>query len=218
MTTKPLSLEHLLRPSTLNGKAPTILMLHGYGSDENDLFSFASELPEKYIIISVKAPYPMQPYGNAWYEINFDASNEKFNNTAQAIESRKKIENFIDEIIANYPVDSNEITLLGFSQGAILSYAISLSHPEKIKRVIALSGYVEESMMKDGYRNNDFSSLRFYRSHGTVDQVIPVEWARKTTPFLDKLGIENTYAEFPVGHGVSPDNFFDLKRWLSEEK
>lgn len=216
MTTKPLSLEHVLRPSALKEKAPAILMLHGYGSDKNDLFSFASELPEENMIISVQAPFSLEPYGNAWYEINFNASNEKFNNLEQAVESRKKIEIFIDEIIENYPVDPNNITLLGFSQGAILSYAIALSHPEKIKQVVALSGYIDESMMTQDYQNNKFDALRFYGSHGTADQVIPIEWARKITPFLNDLGIKNTYSEFPVGHGVSPDNFFELKEWLKK--
>lgn len=216
MTTKPLSLEHLIRPSSLTGKAPLILMLHGYGSDENDLFSFASELPEKYLIISAKAPYALQTFGNAWYEINFDATNTKFSNIEQAVASRQKIECFIDEVIESYPVDSEQITLLGFSQGAILSYATALSNPQKIKQVVALSGYIDQAMLVDGFRENNFDSLRFYCSHGTVDQVIPVAWAQKTAPFLDKLQIDNTYAEFPVGHGVCPQNFFEFKKWLEE--
>ncbi|HLS31315.1 MAG TPA: hypothetical protein VK021_10695, partial [Flavobacteriaceae bacterium] len=73
MTTKDLSLEHVLRPSSLTKeKAPAIIMLHGYGSNENDLFSFAPELDKKYLVISVKAPIPMQPFGNAWYAITYD--------------------------------------------------------------------------------------------------------------------------------------------------
>ena len=75
MTTAPLSLEHLIRPSSLTeGKPPVMFLLHGYGSNEEDLFSFAPELPEELCIISVRAPYPMEPYGNAWYAINFDGA------------------------------------------------------------------------------------------------------------------------------------------------
>jgi phospholipase/carboxylesterase len=70
----------------------------------------------------------------------------------------------------------------GFSQGAILSYAIALSHPEKISKVIALSGYLNEEIIEENYRNNDFSKLNI-ASHGVVDQVIPVTWARKQHPF-----------------------------------
>ena len=53
-----LPLVHISRPSTLKENAPLLVMLHGYGSDENDLFSFASELPEELFIISIRAPYP----------------------------------------------------------------------------------------------------------------------------------------------------------------
>ena len=214
---KDFSLLHLIRkPKTESAKAPALILLHGYGSDENDLFSFAEELPDELFIISAKAPYTMQPFGNAWYAIHWDNNDGKFSDDLQAIKSRDLIVDFIDEIIENYPVDPENINLLGFSQGSILSYAVALSYPNKINNVIALSGYVNQGILKEGFENNDFSKLDFYCSHGSVDQVIPVEWARKTKPFLDKLNIKNAYSEFPVGHGVAPQNFFELKDWLKK--
>ena len=215
--TKEFSLQHIIRePKIKSEKSPVLIMLHGYGSDENDLFSFAGELPDELLIISAKAPYSMQPYGNAWYEIHFDNTDGKFSDDVQAITSRETIKDFIDEVIKNYTVDQDNINLLGFSQGSILSYAVALSYPEKIRNVVALSGYVNQGILKDGFENNDFSRLDFYCSHGSVDQVIPVTWARKTKPFLDDLGIKNSYSEFPVGHGVAPQNFFGLKDWLKK--
>ncbi|MNS04790.1 Carboxylesterase 2 [compost metagenome] len=212
-----LSLEYLIRePKIKQDKNPLLLLLHGYGSNEADLFSFASELPDEYYIISARAPYDLQYGSYAWYAINFDADQNKFSDHEQAKISRDVIAQFIDELIETYPIDTNDITLLGFSQGSILSYAVALSHPEKIKRVIALSGYVSEPILEENYRNNDFSNLRIFASHGTVDQVIPVEWARKTKPFLDNLGIQSIYKEYPVGHGVAPQNFYDFKNWLIE--
>ena len=214
---KDFSLQHLIRkPKTESTKASALILLHGYGSDENDLFSFAEELPDELFIISAKAPYTMQPFGNAWYAIHWDNNDGKFSDDLQAIKSRDLIVDFIDEIIENYPVDPENINLLGFSQGSILSYAVALSYPNKINNVVALSGYVNQGILKEGFENNDFSKLDFYCSHGSVDQVIPVEWARKTKPFLDKLNIKNAYSEFPVGHGVAPQNFFDLKNWLKK--
>lgn len=214
MTTAPLSLHHVIKPSALKTNAPVIFMFHGYGSDENDLFSFATELNDKYMVISARAPYPMQPYGHAWYAINFDMSGGKFNDEDQAVKSRDLIAKFIDEALRVYPIDTNNVTLLGFSQGTILSYAVALSYPEKVQRVIALSGYLSEDILKDDYKQNDFSNLKFYCSHGSVDQVIPVDWARKVKPFFENLNIEFEYSEFPVGHGVSPQNFYELKKWL----
>jgi phospholipase/carboxylesterase len=213
-----LLLEHKYRPAKNHAEnPPAIIMLHGFGSDENDLFSFASELPEKYAIISLKAPIRLQPYGNAWYNIYFDNNQGKFSDDEQAIASRELVSKCIDEIIEKYKVDGNNITLLGFSQGTILSFAIALSYPEKVKNVIGLSGYINEAILKEDYTENDFSALKIYTSHGSVDEVIPIEWARKTQPFLKNLNIDCKYSEFPVGHGVAPQNFYELKEWLKNQ-
>ncbi|WP_406684119.1 phospholipase [Seonamhaeicola sp. MEBiC1930] len=211
----PLSLYHITRTSSLSENAPLLIMMHGYGSDENDLFSFANELPEELFIISVRAPYPMAPYGNAWYTINFDAERGKWNDKEQAVASRDLIAKFINEAVENYPVNKNNVTLLGFSQGSILSYGVALNYPEKIKNIVALSGYVYHDILPEDLKTKDYSNLDFYCSHGSVDQVIPVDWARQTPTFLESLNIKHNYSEFPVGHGVAPQNFYELKSWLA---
>ena len=213
-----LSLEYLVRePKIRLGKNPLLLLIHGYGSNEEDLFSFAKELPEEYYIISARAPYNMQHGSYAWYAINFDADPNKFSDNDQARSSRDLIANFIDELIAIYPIDTENVTLIGFSQGTILSYAVALSHPEKIQRVVAMSGYINPEILEENYLKNSFSNLKIFSSHGTADQVIPVEWGRKAKPFLENLGIKTTYKEYPLGHGVSPQNFYDFKNWLLEK-
>ena len=189
-------------------------MLHGYGSNEEDLFSFAPELPEELCVISVRAPYPMQPFGYAWYAINFDADQGKWSDNEQAIGSRDRIVAFIEEACRVYGLDNDQVTLLGFSQGTILSYAVAISYPEKIRNVIALSGYINEDILLEGYKGKDHSRLMIYASHGQVDQVIPPEWAQRAPAILQKLGIDTVYEEFPVGHGVSPQNFHSFKKWL----
>ncbi len=216
MAPTPLSLEHLIRPASVQkNKTPVLFMLHGYGSNEEDLFSFASELPEELFIISIRAPYNLEPYGYTWYAINFDAEQGKWSDDSQAIESREKIIQFIDEACNAYNLDTENITLLGFSQGTILSYAVALSYPEKIKNVIALSGYINEKILIESFKNKDHSKLNFYCSHGQVDAVIPIEWAQRAPEFLKALGISHKFEEFPVGHGVAPQNFYSFKDWLS---
>jgi phospholipase/carboxylesterase len=212
-----LSLDHNYRPSSLAKIAPVIIMLHGYGSDENDLFSFSSELPSEYAVIALKAPHRLQPFGNAWYHIYFDNPKGKWSDEEQAIESRELVIKVLDEIIEKYQVDKNNVTLLGFSQGTILSFAVALSYPEKVKNVIGLSGYINKAILKEGYTENNFKNLNMYSSHGSVDQVIPVDWARKTKPFLKNLNIDCQYSEFPVGHGVAPQNFYEFKEWLKNQ-
>lgn len=218
MTTAPLSLEHLIQPSSISqGRPPVLFMFHGYGSNEEDLFSFAPELQKEFCIISVRAPYPMHPFGNAWYAINFDAQQGKWSDDDQAKESREKIIKFIEEACKTYGLDTSKVTLLGFSQGTILSYAVALSYPEKIRNVVALSGYINEAILLENYHHKEHRNLNIYASHGQVDQVIPPEWAQRAPEILKKLGIEHVYEEFPVGHGVSPQNFQAFKKWLEDK-
>lgn len=218
MQAKDLSLVHLIRPANNSEKKPPVIfMLHGYGSNEEDLFSFAPELPENIFVISARAPYPLEPFGHAWYAIHFDNPSGKWSDDEQAIASREKILEFIDEACDAYGLDSDNITLLGFSQGTILSYAVALSYPEKIKNMVGLSGYVNPDILVDGYVDKDHSSLKVYASHGQVDQVIPPEWAQRIPDFLKSLGIDHIYEEFPVGHGVAPQNFYSFRKWLEDK-
>jgi phospholipase/carboxylesterase len=212
-----MSLHYLIRePKTIFDKNPLLLLLHGYGSNEEDLFSFASELPDEYFVVSVRAPYDLMYGSYAWYAINFDADENKFSDIEQGKSSRDLIVDFIDELLVKYPIDTANVTLIGFSQGSILSYAVALSYPEKISKVVAMSGYLNTEMAVANFEKNDLSQLQIFASHGTVDQVIPVDWARKTAPALQALGISIVYKEYPIGHGVSPQNFYDFKNWLQQ--
>lgn len=211
-----MSLYHLVREPKIKSetKNPLLLLLHGYGSNEEDLFSFATELPDEYYVVSVRAPYDLMYGSYAWYAINFDADQNKFSDLEQARKSRDLIANFIDDLLVKYPIST--VTLIGFSQGAILSYAVALSYPQKIQRVVAMSGYLNTEIATENYTQNDFSSLKIFASHGTVDQVIPVQWARQAQPELEALKIATVYKEYPVGHGVAPQNFFDFRNWLEQ--
>jgi phospholipase/carboxylesterase len=210
-----MQLEYILREPTIKkDKNPLLLLLHGYGSNEEDLFSFANELPGDYYIVSARAPFDMMYKSYAWYAINFDADENKFSDIDQAKISRDLIIDFIDELISKYPIDANDVTLIGFSQGCILSYAIAVSYPQKVQRVVAMSGYFNPEMAIENYTNNDFSGLKIFASHGNVDQIVPVDWARNSIPKIKELGVDIIYKEYPVGHGVAPQNFFDFKNWL----
>lgn len=215
METQKLSLHHLIRtPKTATENAPVIILLHGYGSNEEDLFSFAAELPDHLFVVSARAPRDLQPYGYSWYDIHYTTT-EKISNDEQAIESRDLVATFIDEVVANYPVDANNVSLLGFSQGTILSYAVAFTYPEKIKNVVALSGYLNHKIFEVS-DDKKYDHLNFYCSHGSVDQVIPVQAAREITPFMELNNLNHVYQEYPVGHGVAPQNFYSFKAWLEK--
>lgn len=208
-------LHYLIKePRKTTENPPLLILLHGYGSNEQDLFSFAEELPEELLIVSLRAPYEMGFGGYAWYALNLDAENNKLSDLTQARESLNKIAHFIDELKTEYNTSSNNTFLLGFSQGAILSYALSFNFPDKVQHVIALSGYLNKELLPEIIENKPATD--YYISHGSVDQVIPVDWARKASPYLNSLGLQNVYSEYPVGHGVAPQNFFSFKKWIKE--
>ena len=211
-------LEYIKRaPKVSIENPPLLVLLHGYGSNEEDLFSFASELPEELLIISVRAPLSLGFGGFAWYSINFDASSQsKFSNLEEAKESIVKIENFIDTVVQEYQVNTQKMFVLGFSQGAILSYALSLRNPNKINKVLALSGYINTELIPQNLTADQCKNLDFFISHGTVDQVLPIDWIRNSLPILDSLKIKYIFNEYLVGHGVNPQNFEDLKNWIVE--
>ena len=200
-------------PKVASENPPLLLLLHGYGSNEQDLFSFANELPDEFLIISAQAPHTLGYGSHAWYAINFDDVNGKFSDLEQAKESIDKIAFFIDEIKEKYKTNSDKTFVLGFSQGAILSYSLSFFYPNKVNFVIALSGYINKDLLPEKIENTAIKT-NYYCSHGTVDQVLPVEWARNSKPFLTNLGLENEYSEYPVGHGVAPQNFLSFKNWI----
>ena len=212
-----LSLDYLVRyPKKNIDNPPLMIMLHGYGSNEQDLFSFADELPDELLIISAKAPLTLGMGSYAWYSIRFSEDSANFSDLTEAKSSLEIIDTFISEIKNKFKVNTSNVFLFGFSQGTILSIAYALNIPDKVQHVVALSGYVNQQLLDEGFKENDFTNLDLFVSHGSEDQVIPVIWARKTPAFLNDLRIRNSYQEYPVGHGVAPQNFYDLQKWVQE--
>jgi len=215
MLNEDLSIKYLIKePQSKTSESPLLLLLHGFGSNESDLHSFASYLPENHYIVSIRAPFKLPNGGFAWYNISFDEDMNKFNDHDQAKDSINKIINFIDELSNKYLIDKNKISLLGFSQGTILSYALCLNYPEKFKNIIGFSGYIDEAMINVKSKNIDYSRLNLYISHGKDDPVIPVDWARKSTEVLKRNKINYSFNEFNSGHTISSENFYDFKNWL----
>lgn len=215
MQKQELSLTYNLRIAK-NEQSPILLMLHGYGSHENDLFGMTDALPQNLHIVSVRAPQEIGFGGFAWYDINFGASGDKINNLEQANDALKSINDFITEFRECYNLHNAPLWLMGFSQGTILSYAYTFNNPQKVQKVIALSGYILKGLVPGQYKADEMKHLDFFISHGTKDPVLPIEAARQSIKILETLNISHKYFEYPEGHGVSAENMHDLKKWLNE--
>jgi phospholipase/carboxylesterase len=206
-------LDYRVRRSLKEGdSSPVLFLLHGYGSHEEDLFSFANYLPEEYLIISLRAPLNLSFGGYAWYSIHFNEQQDKWSDDDEAKKAQEIILYNIDYHLEQFKLKGQKVSLLGFSQGAILSWAVGLSHPEKIDKIIALSGYLNEDIFV--YAKEGIDQLRIFSSHGTQDPTLPIEWARKGIGLLEKKEISLAYKEYPQGHEINQDNFNDLLSWL----
>lgn len=205
---------NILEPKVKTAHPPLLLMLHGYGSDENDLFSFANELNDRFLIVSARAPRRLPWGGYAWYNIDFTGNESRFGNPEEARQSMLLVENLIAEIQKKYQTDLDKTVLLGFSQGAILSYGLSINNPSKYSGVLALSGYIFNEIMPSTIDPNQFKHLNYFTSHGTEDPVIPIEWARKADAFLTKHHLPHQYHEYDMAHGINPNCFHDLLTWV----
>jgi len=196
-----------------NELSPLVIMLHGYGSNEDDLFSFADHIPGNYKIISLRAPYSLPYGGYSWYDINMDENMNIKIDIDQAKSSISKIEDFVkNKLTQKFSFDREKICLIGFSQGTALSYALSLNNPDLFKNVIALSGMISIKLIDTN--DKDYSNLNYFCSHGLQDQVIPVNYSRESIEWLKSKNITHIYKEYDMAHSVSQENFFDFLEWI----
>lgn len=207
--------EFLIRKSNNpDSPSPAVFLIHGYGSNEHDLFSFTPELPEDWTIFALRAPLTLSEGSYTWYYIDFEAEQGKWSNDEQAASSASLIAQFIKESVSKYHLDPARLSLVGFSQGAVLGYAVALHHPGLLKALVALSGYMNTRLLPAV--GEITSSTQVYSSHGVMDQVIPISWARKTPSLLEQYGLQGTYEEFPAAHGVNAQNFYSFRSWLQK--
>ena len=204
-----MDLQFIVRePENITPQTQLLVMLHGYGSNEEDLFSFRHDLPKDWIIVSFRAPRNSDYEGFAWYDIDFN-NPDKFLDVDQAVDSMKLIMKSIDNLKHHYQLES-KTNIVGFSQGGVLTYAMTLTYPDYFHKVACLSSYPDPKILKNIKGKKEIQHLRFFVSHGSEDAVIPLDWGRKAADFLYELGAFFTFREYMTGHSVNQKNYIDL--------
>ena len=213
-----ITLEHKLRlPIVNDGKPyPLLLLLHGLGSNEDDLFTFASHLDRKLMIVSVRAPYQIGPKKFSWYDLDLNGGDfiYSFN---ELKESQYVLLTFLEELKSQYNIEESKIFLGGFSQGAIMSLATALSHSNEFAGAMVLSGDLLDEVEKEISTKEINPELNIYMSHGRLDQVLSFAEAEKDAKFLNALNIEFQNHWFDSKHSISRENFISLNQWLSSQ-
>lgn len=188
---------------------PAIFLIHGYGSHAEDLFTFAPYLPKSHSIIALQAPLAIAPSSYAWYPLYPNEDGTFHSELESAWKAVELLADNIDLLVSKYDLNIRDLSLFGFSQGAILSWALAFSKPNKVRRIVALSGFIDESV-----NTSKPPTFLAYAAHGETDMVIPLAKARDSILPLTKKYTEIEYYEYPEGHTISQENFTNLLKWL----
>lgn len=209
-------LHYLVRePKIKTSHPPLILLLHGVGSNERDLFSFADRLPGNFLVISARAPLTIGPDSYAWFQIDY-STGKRVINYPQAEKSRVQLLKFLEQLQTEHPYDEKQVYLCGFSQGGIMSYSLALTRPELVKGIAILSGRLLDEVKALVATDEQVKHLKIFMAHGTQDNVIGLEHARNALSFLKSKKLQPSYKEYPLGHGINNEVLTDLLNWLKE--
>lgn len=211
-TTDSTVLQYLVRaPKVQSEKKKAIILLHGVGSNEKDLFGIANLLPDDLYVISPRGQFSLGGDRYAWYQVDFSTGKPIYN-AAQEASSRKLLSTFIDQVKEKYQLQ--EVYVGGFSQGAIMSYSLGLTNPTTVKGILALSGRILEEVKPLVTTNNDLKQLNVFVAHGVHDNVLPVDRAREAKIYLSQLEVNFTYHEYELAHSINEQVIQDINAWL----
>lgn len=192
------------------GERPLLVMLHGYGSDEEDLFALAPHLPAEYVIASVRAPLapPFPTPGWSWYPIEDLNGRDPAAMTAAAT----ALVDWLD----TETTDAASVGLLGFSQGAAIAIEAMRLLPQRFAFAVNLAGYAAPGTRPGDAELADRRPPVFW-GRGAVDGVIPAALVTHTAQWLPDH-VELSGRVYPgLGHGVSADELIDVETFLRKQ-
>lgn len=209
-----IQLHYLVRqPKTNISKPPLLLLLHGVGGNEQNLFSFANELPDNFLVVSVRGPLTLGPESFAWFQVNFTGGYPQINEQ-QAEAARVTILDFIESLKNELDFDEKQVYLMGFSQGGIMSYSVALTEPEKIKGIAVMSGRLLPEVKPLIADEKRLEKLNVFISHGRQDAVLQFPFATDAVAYLESKGIHSDFHQYDEGHTINKQMFDDVNLWL----
>jgi phospholipase/carboxylesterase len=188
-----------------------LVLLHGRGANEHDLFPLLDALdPERRLQgYTPRAPLALPPGGAHWYVV----PRVGYPDPASFAEGYAALTEWFDAL----PFSADQVVLGGFSQGAVMSYALGLGQGRpRTRTLIALSGFIPTV---DGWEPDlepPFPPIAI--AHGTYDPIIPVEFGRQARDVLEGAGADVWYRESPMEHSIDPQVVAELRSLVAAAK
>jgi phospholipase/carboxylesterase len=205
-------LVHRIRPA-IGEPDGALVLLHGRGADENDLVPLLDALdPERRLVgITPRGPLSLPPGGAHWYVVRAIG----FPDGATFFPTYERLTAWFDGLPERTGVPIERTVIGGFSQGSVMSYALSLGKGRPSPAgIIALSGFLPTVA---GFEL-DLESRRGLPvaiGHGTLDPVIGVEFGRQARDTLATAGLDVLYREAPMSHTIDEQFLPELREWLA---
>ena len=174
-----------------------LVLLHGWGQNENSLWEFTAGLPGDYHILAPRGPYFKAEGEYGWRPTIIGRRSRLEENVQPAQELVARIDAWAGE---NH-VDATHFSVLGFSQGAAMIYVLAALFPERLSRAVVLSGYPPRGL---DLSDKPLKGIPFLVSHGRQDDIIDFEEGQKALPMLAAAGAEVTWIEEDISHQVGP--------------
>ncbi len=210
-----LPLEHLFRPAAQGTAEPWLLVLmHGVGSNEEDLFGLAPAVPPQFHVLSLRAPHMLGPQAYAWFEFGVLPNGERVINEAQEAASRPLVAQTVTAAFSQLGLPANRVVVGGFSQGGIMSLSLLLTQPQLLRAAMVMHSRLLAQVWPLVAPPPALQGRQLWVSHGLQDNVIPLASAHEIRHKVASLPLELTYAEFPGAHEIRPAELRAAMTWL----
>ncbi len=215
--TMNLPLSFLHRPAAAGTAQPWLLLLmHGVGSNEDDLFGLAPHVPAHFHVLSLRAPNVLGAGAYAWFEFGVTAQGERVINEAQEVASRQTVAQTVASAAQQLGIAPGRVVVGGFSQGGIMALSLLLTQPALLQAAMVLHSRLLPQVLPLVAPPEALQGRQLWLSHGTRDQVIPLANAHATRTFVTTLPVDLHYVEFPNAHEITGDELAQAMAWLGQ--
>lgn len=198
-------------------KAKSVLIvLHGVGANEMRLLEPAETIAPDSVIISLRAPIVFGSASFAWFHVQFTPQGP-VHNWQEADQSFHLLEDEIKSISENLSIPLSDISLMGFSQGAIMTMGIALKSSLALNRYICFSGRTLPEFASYARDHGVAKGRKIYLAHGTQDDKLPVTLGRSSKDILQLAHADFKYNEFPGGHSIPNSLIENASEWFRDE-